>query len=60
MATHEWMRRAGAPEVGANSPLVKTNTAAPERRTRLEFVLAAAGFIAWVWCAFEILGAVVH
>jgi hypothetical protein len=33
---------------------------AHDRRSRLEMILAAAGLAAWVWCAFEVLNAVVR
>jgi hypothetical protein len=35
-------------------------TGARDRRSRVEMILAAAGFVAWAWCAFEVLKAVVR
>jgi hypothetical protein len=59
MAVHDWMRQPQTPVASAR--IRDTEAAgAHDRRSRLEMILAAAGLAAWVWCAFEVLNAVVR
>ena len=56
MATHNWMR----PEYPLADAEPETETApaaavGEEWRTPVEIALAAAGFGAWLWCAYEVL-----
>jgi hypothetical protein len=56
MSTHDWMRDGYAPQAHA-AP--KARVAARERSV-VEYVLAASGFAAWIWCAYEIAKALIH
>lgn len=52
MSTHQFMR-SEYPAHGASA--VAKPAKAPKRRySLLEKVLMGAGFVAWVWCAYEI------
>jgi hypothetical protein len=55
MTTHDWMRLPS--ESYAPAIERKATPGAGERRRILETVLAAAGFTAWLWCAFEVFRA---
>ena len=56
MAVHDWMREPQTPLASARVRETE-GTGARDRRSRLEMILAAAGFVAWAWCAFEVLKA---
>ncbi|HEY5072532.1 MAG TPA: hypothetical protein VII63_10930 [Caulobacteraceae bacterium] len=60
MATRDWMR-------GEASLIDLSERAGGERRPRahdrpngLEVSLAVFAVAAWLWCAFEVMGAVIH
>ncbi|MHB8528170.1 MAG: hypothetical protein ACYC8V_01490 [Caulobacteraceae bacterium] len=50
MPTKDWMRTDPAVDRFDRTPLEHR-----DQRNWLEVALAALGFAAWVWCAFEVL-----
>ena len=58
MATREYMK-SEYPAIGSKT---KANGApnGADQRSLVEIVLAAAGFAAWIWCAYEVARALIH
>ena len=51
MSTHDWMRA----EYPSKAPVAAARAEPQSReRTILEVALASSGFVAWIWCAWEI------
>jgi len=60
MATHDWMKGERDGSVSQRPARAKAVSAGEERRSTLEIVLAVAGFATWLWCAYEVLLALVR
>ena len=57
MATREYMKS----EYPARGAQPKAKAAADgDQRSIVEIILAAAGFAAWIWCAWEVARALIH
>ena len=58
MATREYMKS----EYPAHGSKAKAKAAAggADQRSLVEIILAAAGFAAWIWCAWEVARALIH
>ena len=58
MATREYMK-SEYPVRGAQ-PKAKSASHGADQRSLVEIILAAAGFAAWIWCAYEVARALIH